>query len=272
MTGMPNAPSNRRSAEGGSGAEADRTKRTRAGGRAAGGSAARIVMMAGTALIQVISCSSIHRPESAAAEPAVQHQAGPRGQGRQQPHHLGVDMEQREAAVAAVGRRQPVVDGHARGDVAQLTVAEQDALGRAGGPARAQEDPPAGGGADEGGAAGLPGGASTGRPVARSSSPTTARPGHVEHPGQRRGGRGRIERDDDPAGAEDGDQGGGVSERVRQPDGHARRRAVSRRGPGTAPRPGWSAAGRRRSAGPRPRHLRGRGRLPSEPPPRRSSA
>ena len=59
MTGMPNAPSNRRSAEGGSGAEADRTKRTRAGGGAAGGSAARIVMMAGTALIQVISCSSI---------------------------------------------------------------------------------------------------------------------------------------------------------------------------------------------------------------------
>ena len=66
------------------------------------------------------------------------------------------------------------------------------------------------------------------------------RPGHVEHPGQRRGGRGRIERDDDPAGAQDGDQGGGVSERLRQPDGHAR----AGRYPGAiqAPRPGLGGA------------------------------
>ena len=64
MTGMPNASSNRLSAEGGSGAEAERMKRTRPGGRvasggAAGGSMASTVMMAGTALIQVIRCAAI---------------------------------------------------------------------------------------------------------------------------------------------------------------------------------------------------------------------
>ena len=59
MTGMPNASSNRRSADGGSGAEADRTKRTRAGGRTAAGSMASTVMIAGTALIQVICRVSI---------------------------------------------------------------------------------------------------------------------------------------------------------------------------------------------------------------------
>ena len=59
MTGMPNRLSNWRSDEGGSGAEADRTKRIRPGVRTSPGSLARMVMIAGTALIQVISCSSI---------------------------------------------------------------------------------------------------------------------------------------------------------------------------------------------------------------------
>ena len=137
MTGTPNAASNRRSAEGGSGAEADRTKRTRAGGRAAGGSVARMVIERGA--------------------------AGLRGR----PQH----GQARRAIFAADDRH---------------------------------------------------------------------RPGHVEHRGQGRRGRGRIERDHDPARGEDGDQGGGVFERVRQPDGHA--------GPGRypgavqAPGPGAGAA------------------------------
>ena len=50
---MPNESSNRCSAEGASGAEAERMNRTRSG-TATGGSMARIVMIAGTALIQVI--------------------------------------------------------------------------------------------------------------------------------------------------------------------------------------------------------------------------
>src|SRR6266568_3600009 len=50
---MPNESSNRSSAEGASGAEAERMNRTRPG-TATGGSMARIVMIAGTALIQVI--------------------------------------------------------------------------------------------------------------------------------------------------------------------------------------------------------------------------
>ena len=55
---MPNVSSNRRSADGASGAEAERMKRTRPGG-ATGGSMARMVMIAGTALIQVICRVSI---------------------------------------------------------------------------------------------------------------------------------------------------------------------------------------------------------------------
>ena len=59
MTGMPKACSKRRSADGASGAEAERTKRTQWAAGPAAGSMAKIVMIAGTALIQVISCSSI---------------------------------------------------------------------------------------------------------------------------------------------------------------------------------------------------------------------
>ncbi len=55
---MPSVSSKRRSAARGSGAEADRTKRTSAG-RVRGGSIARIEMIAGTALIQVTRRSSI---------------------------------------------------------------------------------------------------------------------------------------------------------------------------------------------------------------------
>ena len=55
---MPNVSSNRRSAEGASGAEAERMKRTRPC-VATGGSMARMVMIAGTALIQVICRVSI---------------------------------------------------------------------------------------------------------------------------------------------------------------------------------------------------------------------
>ena len=55
---MPNESSNRRSAEGASGAEAERTKRTRPR-VATGGSMPRMVMIAGTALIQVICRASI---------------------------------------------------------------------------------------------------------------------------------------------------------------------------------------------------------------------
>ena len=146
MTGMPNASSNRLSAEGGSGAEAERMKRTRPGGRVAsggaeGGSMASTVMMAGTALIQVIRCAAISAQNPRRLNFAVEHQAGPGGQGREQSDHLSVDVEHREAAVAPVGRRQPVVAGHGCGDMGQLILAQQDALGRPGGPARAQEDP-----------------------------------------------------------------------------------------------------------------------------------
>jgi hypothetical protein len=59
MTGMPNAVSNRLSVAAGSGAEADRVKRTRSGARPARGSIASTAMIAGTALIQVIRCCSI---------------------------------------------------------------------------------------------------------------------------------------------------------------------------------------------------------------------
>ena len=58
MTGRPDASSNRLSTEGGSGAEAERTKRMRPG-RTAGGFAASRAMIAGTALIQVTRCASI---------------------------------------------------------------------------------------------------------------------------------------------------------------------------------------------------------------------
>ncbi len=167
-----------------------------------------------------------HGPEPAAAELAVQHQAGLCGQGGEQPHHLGVDVEQRETAVATVGRGQPVVDRHARGHVRQLTVTEQDPFGRAAGPAGAQED-----------AARRRHGARPGRPVLltrpgrREHGQTWGETeaavrddhlwlGYVQHLGQGGGRCGWVERDHYPARAGDGDQGTGVFDRVRQPDGH----------------------------------------------------
>ena len=83
-------------------------KRTRPG-VATGGSMARMVMIAGTALIQVIRSCLDQLPEAPAAELAVEHQAGSRREGAEQPDHLGVDVEQGQAAVAPVGRGQPVV-------------------------------------------------------------------------------------------------------------------------------------------------------------------
>ena len=56
---MPNDSSNRCNAAGASGAEAERMNRTRSLSGAAGGSMPRIVMMAGTALIQVTCRASI---------------------------------------------------------------------------------------------------------------------------------------------------------------------------------------------------------------------
>ncbi len=89
---MPNVSSNRRSAEGASGAEAERMKRTRPC-VATGGTMARMVMIAGTALIQLICRVSISSQKPRRAELAVDHQAGPGGQGGEQADHLGVDVE-----------------------------------------------------------------------------------------------------------------------------------------------------------------------------------
>ena len=242
MTGMPNRFSNCRSDEGGSGGGGRPDETDAARGRYPAGIPGQDGDDRGDRVDPGDLLLLDHRPEAPRAEPAVQHQAGPRGQGGQQPDHLGVDVEQREAAVAAVGRRQPVVDGHARGDVRELAVAEQDALGRAGAPARAQEDPP--GGRRAVGLLDLAclvrAGRRDHRQVRRKAGAIVAghrvRPGHVEDPGQRRGGRGRIEGDHDPACGQDADQGRGVSERVWQPDGHegAGRYpgAVQARGPG----------------------------------------
>ena len=64
MTGMPNRFSNCRSDEGGSEAEADRTKRMRPGVRTPSGSLARMVMIAGTALIHRHEVESGAKPFS----------------------------------------------------------------------------------------------------------------------------------------------------------------------------------------------------------------
>ena len=178
-------------------------------------------------------------PESVAAELGFQYQACTRGEGREQSDHLGVDVEQGQAAVAAVRWGQPMMAGHARGDVAQLILAQADALGRPGGSARAQEDPPgpdsrdapsgmtarsaAGLGPGPFGPNDLSGGRSTARPGGRPSAESdTAASGRAarEHPGEFGGRSTRVQRDDHPAGSEDADQGGGVAERVRQADGH----------------------------------------------------
>ena len=192
MTGMPNASSNRLSADGGSGAEAERTKRTRPAPLGRGRVHGQHGDDRGNRVDPGDPPLCDQRPESPAAELAVQHQAGPGGQGGEQPDHLGVDVEQREAAVAPVGRGQPVVAGHGGGDVGQLILAQQDALGCPGGPARAQEDPSGPGPPGRAGRAGrgsvsahapgpfgpndLSGGLSTARPGGRPEpeSPTAA--------------------------------------------------------------------------------------------------
>ncbi len=63
-------------------------------------------------------------------------------------------------------------------------------------------------------------------------------PGDVQRRGQRDLGGGRVERDHHPARAGDGDQGAGVVDRIRQPDGHSLTgrdvRVVQAPGPGAA--------------------------------------
>ena len=54
-------------------------------------------------------------PEAAAAELAVDREVRPRAQGGEQPDHLGVDVEQRQRAVATVVAGEPVRGDDARG-------------------------------------------------------------------------------------------------------------------------------------------------------------
>ena len=79
---------------------------------------ASTAMIAGTALIQVIRRCSIssQNPARLNLRSRTGRRAG--GEGREQSHHLGVDVEQRQTAVTAIRREQPVVVGHGRGDVA----------------------------------------------------------------------------------------------------------------------------------------------------------
>jgi hypothetical protein len=65
------------------------------------------------------------------------------------------------------------------------------------------------------------------------------RAGRREHPGQVGGRRGGVQRDHHPAGAEDGDQGGGIAERVRQADGYP----GAERHPSTVQAPGLDPGG-----------------------------
>lgn len=74
MTGMPNRFSNCRSDEGGSEAEADRTKRMRPGVRTPSGSLARMVMIAGTALIHRHEVESGAKPFSTDQGGGTRHQ------------------------------------------------------------------------------------------------------------------------------------------------------------------------------------------------------
>jgi len=277
MTGMPNASSNRLSADGGSGAEgradeADppvrRGREWRCRGRPCrerrGGG--RVHRQhgddGGNRVDPGDPLRRNQRPESPAAELAVKHQAGPGGQGREQSDHLGVDVEQREAAVAPVSRRQPVVAGHGGGDMGQLILAQHDALGRPGGPARAQEDPSGPGPPGRAGRAdrmlGVRARARSVRPLwsvrhvgrpehgqARGQAgavfaQSRFRPGHREHPGRLGRWSSRIKRNDHPAGAEDADQRGGVPERVRHADGHPG--SGRQAGAVQAPRPGLGGA------------------------------
>ena len=194
-------------------------------------------------------------PEAAPAELAVDHQAGSRGQGAEQPDHLGVDVEQGQAAVAAVGRGQPVVRGDRTGHVHQLTLTQQDALGRPGRPARAQEDPaPAGRrrGRHRSGRGRLARQPEHGEPRLEVVPDQRQRLRHLQHPRHVAGRCAGIKRDRYPARRHDADQGAGVAEHVRQPDRHpgARRYPglvqVAGPGPHGVLQPG---VGQRRGAG-----------------------
>ena len=197
-------------------------------------------MIAGTALIQVICRVSISSQNPRRLNLRSTTRQAPGGQGAEQPDHLGVDVEQGQAAVAPVGRGQPVVRGHGTGHVHQLILAQQDALGCAGRPARAQEDPAAG-------PAGGAGGTGAGRGRLGPGSPS-------------RGARTRGRRRPPPAAAPPSASApvpGGAPGRAGPPPGPPPRcrpgRRRSRAGRAAAPPPGRRAVSRPRpGGGPRP--------------------
>ena len=80
-------------------------------------------MIAGTALIQVIAAVADQLPEAAPAELAVEREVRPRPEGGEHADHLGVDVEEGQRAVAAVGGGEPVAVDHARRHVRQLFLA-----------------------------------------------------------------------------------------------------------------------------------------------------
>ena len=178
---------------------------------------------------------------------------------REQPDHLGVDVEQRQAAVTAVGRGQPVVRGHGRRprDIS-CSSPQQDALGRPGGPARAQEDPAAAAARAGGGIAGRilgrpgsrtgPGSSEHGEPGLQVIADHRPRLRYLQHPRHVAGGGAGIERDRYPARRQDADQRARRSRThpaAGPPPGRRRGIPASSR---CRPRPGPSAAARRRSA------------------------
>ncbi len=68
-------------------------------------------------------------PESPPVEARVQHHRAARDQGGEQPHHLGVDVEQRQRAETDVGTGEGVVAGHRVRDVAELRLSQEDLFG-----------------------------------------------------------------------------------------------------------------------------------------------
>ena len=147
-----------------------------------------------------------------------------------------------------------MVGGHGGGDVSQLIFTQQDALGRPGRPARAQEDPAASGRGQLVVRPGRPGPGEPehrkpGLPIIADQRPRLRR---LQHPRHVRSGSAGIERDRYPARRHNADQSAGVAEHIRQPHRHpgAGRYPglVQMPGPGPrgAPQPG---VGQRRVAG-----------------------
>ncbi len=115
-----------------------------------------------------------------------------------------------------------MVRGDGPSHVHQLGLTQQDALGRPGRPARAQEDPaPAGRGRSwiEPGQPGH-GDLEHGEPGLQAVADDRVRLRHLQHPRYVGGGGAGIKRDRYPARRQDADQGAGVAEHIRQPDRH----------------------------------------------------